>query len=170
MKTLMLLRHAKSSWDDWSLADHDRPLAPRGRNAAPRMARMMVERQTVPELVLCSTAVRARETWELMAPVLPEPVDVQYVEALYGATPRGMLEVVARLAGDRSPVLLVGHNPGMEDLAHALASSGPQEAMRTLRVKYPTAALAVLDLDVDSWSDVTSGAGTLRHFIRPKDL
>lgn len=170
MKTLLLVRHAKSSWDDWSLADHDRPLAPRGRNAAPLVADHMADEGLIPAVVLCSTAVRTRQTWDLMSPTLGETAEVDYLPSLYGAGPGTMMEAVMAHADDRSPVLLVAHNPGTEDLARALCGSGPDDSLARMQTKYPTAALAVIDFDVPSWSDVTAGSGVLRSFVRPKDL
>ena len=170
MKTLFLVRHAKSSWDHPGLSDFERPLAPRGERAAPRLATFMKTEGLVPAIVLCSTARRARETWALMEEALGESAQVTFLDSLYGAGPGRMLEAALTYADERSPVMLVGHNPGMEDLAHALAGSGPETELATLREKYPTAGLAVIDLDVDSWSDVRPGAGVLRRFVRPRDL
>lgn len=170
MKTLYLLRHAKSSWDHHGLSDFERPLAPRGERAAPRVARYMKEEGLIPAVVLCSTARRARETWALMEDELGGTAHVTFLDSLYGAGPGRMLEVARIHAEDRSPVMLVGHNPGMEELAHALAGSGPEAELQTMGHKYPTAAVAVLDFDVASWSDVAPGMGVLRRFVRPRDL
>lgn len=170
MKTLFLVRHAKSSWDHPGLSDFERPLASRGQRAAPRLAAYMRDRGLVPAVVLCSTARRAHETWDLMQDALGESAEVIFLDALYGAGPARMLEAAVAHADERSPVMLVGHNPGMEDLAHALAGSGSETDLAALRTKYPTAALAVIDLNVGSWSDVAAGTGVLRTFVRPRDL
>lgn len=130
----------------------------------------MKEEGLVPAVVLCSTARRARETWALMEEALGGSPEVTFLDSLYGAGPGRMLEATRIHAEERSPVMLVGHNPGMEDLACALAGSGPEAELASLARKYPTAGLAVIDLDVESWSDVEPGAGVLRRFIRPKDL
>jgi phosphohistidine phosphatase len=170
MKTLFLLRHAKSSWDHPGLSDFERPLAVRGERAAPRMAAFMKDEGLIPAVVLCSTARRARETWALMEEHLGGGAQVAFLDSLYGAGPGRMLEAARSHAEDRSPVMLVGHNPGMEDLAHALAGSGPETELQSLRRKYPTAGLAVIDIDVTAWSDVVAGLGVLRRFVRPRDL
>ena len=133
MKSLLLVRHAKSAWDDWSLADHDRPLAPRGRRAVPKVAAFMASEGLFPAIVLCSTAVRARQTWDLMAPAIGESAEVHYVPSLYGASPGTMIEVVAAHGDERSPVMLVAHNPGTEDLARALCESGPDDGFANLQ-------------------------------------
>jgi phosphohistidine phosphatase len=117
MKTLYLLRHAKSSWDHPGLSDFERPLAPRGERAAPRLATFMKEEDLIPAVVLCSTARRARETWALMENELGGAAQVTFLDSLYGAGPGRMLEAARIHAEDRSPVMLVGHNPGMEDLS-----------------------------------------------------
>lgn len=170
MRTLFLLRHAKSSWDNPSLRDFDRPLAERGRRAAPAMGQYMRREGLVPELVLCSTARRAQETWALMESALEPRPEVTHTDLLYGASAGGMLDEVRAHGGAAPTVMLVGHNPGMEDLAVALAGSGSERLLRRLRRKYPTAALAIIDFDMPTWSDVRPGAGTLRRFVRPKDL
>lgn len=170
MKTLYLLRHAKSSWDDSSLRDFDRPLSPRGRHAAPALGAFLRNENLIPELVLCSTARRAQETWSLVLGALEAAPAVVESDLLYGAGPGQMLDEVRAHGQGYASVMLVGHNPGMEDLAHALAVSGPGKLMERLYRKYPTATLAVIDVDVDSWSDVRPGTGVLRRFVRPKDL
>ena len=170
MLTLFLVRHAKSSWGDFGLSDFDRPLAPRGERAAPAMAAFMKAEGLVPDFVLCSTALRARQTWERMEPELGSGPEAEHVEILYGASPARMMEAVLRYGEGRSPVMIVAHNPGMEELALALSGSGPEPEMSRLRAKYPTAGLAVIDIDAPSWDQVVPGAGVLRRFVCPRDL
>ncbi len=171
MKSLFLLRHAKSSWDDPSLADFDRPLAARGRGAAPRMAAYMRKKGLVPDLVLCSAARRARETWELMAPVLGADAPVRTRGTLYGAEPGRLLAALRRAPRGTSSVLLIGHNPEIEDLAHRLCGPGSKgKALARLRAKYPTAALAVISFEGERWSTIGEGRGVLKRFVRPRDL
>ena len=124
MKRLWLLRHAKSSWDEPGLADHDRPLAPRGRKAGKRMRRWAAEHDVRPDLVLCSTAVRARATLDLVAPALGAP-DVEIEGGLYHAWADDLLERLRGVPPDSTSVLLIGHNPGLHDLAALLAPPGP---------------------------------------------
>lgn len=171
MRTLYLLRHAKSSWEDSSLADHDRPLAPRGRRAAPAMGRLMREEGFVPELVLCSTSERTRTTWARVAPFLGDDLQVEFDRELYGASAGRLLQIVRDLTDDVSRVLLIGHNPGLEMLANALAGEeGPADELARMRRKFPTAALAVLAADEEHWSALEAGGCRLDRFVRPKDL
>lgn len=169
MPTLLLLRHAKSSWEDDDLDDFDRPLNPRGRRAAPAMGKVLLERELVPDRVLCSPAARTRETWALVEDALDREVRAEYPEALYLADPGEMVEEIRSGGGEARRLLVVGHNPGMERLALALAGHGPPELRARMAAKYPTAALAVLDFD-GGWDSVAPGRGGLVDFIRPKDL
>lgn len=172
MKTLLLLRHAKSDWSDPWLDDADRPLAPRGRAAAPGMGRYLKEKRLIPDLVLCSTARRAQETWDLVAPeIAADPMpEVRVRKGLYAASSPALLAYLRRLPAEAACVMLIGHNPEMEDLAHRLAGGGKAKALRRLAEKYPTAALAELRFEEDAWADIGEGDGTLRRFVRPRDL
>jgi len=169
VKTLYLLRHAKSSWDHPGLRDHQRPLAVRGRKAAPAVGRHMAERGWAPELVLCSTATRTRETWDLVQTEL-ETVPVRYEDDIYGASAGELLNLVRRAPADIDHLMVVGHNPSMESLASALAGEGPDQELDRLDRKYPTGALAVLVADIDDWSEAAPGAFALAAFVRPRDL
>lgn len=170
MKTIYLLRHAKSSWDDASLPDLQRPLAPRGRKAAPRMGTYMTRHGLVPDRVLCSAARRAVETWQALLVPLRDETPVEIREDLYHASPGTILDVVRELPAEVDSVLLIGHNPTFEELALVLAGSGEQKAMEDLERKYPTGAMAILDFPVQEWREVREGTGWLRAFVRPKDL
>lgn len=170
MKTVYLLRHAKSSWDQPALDDFRRPLAPRGRKAAPRMGRFMAIEGLVPDRVLCSGATRARETWDLVYDAFGVPVAVEILDEIYHGSPGTILELIQRLPKHEESVLLIGHNPAFEDLAHQLAGTGKEEALRQMAAKFPTAALAILDFPVPTWREVGPGNGALRDFIRPKAL
>ncbi len=170
MRTLYLIRHAKSSWDDPGLGDFDRPLAPRGRSDAPRMARYMAGEGLVPDRVLCSPARRAVQTWELLAPELGAGVAVEYERGLYAAPWSRILEFVRAQPRGVARVLVVAHNPGLADLAVALCGSGEEASVGLLERKYPTAALTVITFPADSWGEVGPGGGRLLRFIRPRDL
>jgi phosphohistidine phosphatase len=163
-KRLYLLRHAKSSWKEQGLADHDRPLAGRGRRAAKTIRRHLKEQGIDPELVLCSTATRARQTLEGIEPALGRGA-VRVEPELYGA---GSAALLARLqhvpAGVRS-VMVIGHNPGLQELAQLLARHGSDE----LEEKFPTAALAALAFH-GSWAGIDRGNAELIEFVRPRDL
>jgi phosphohistidine phosphatase len=167
MKRLYLLRHATSSWNDSSLPDHDRPLAGRGRRAARAIARHVRERGIEPELVLCSTARRARETLERIEPALGAPA-VQLERDLYAASAPALLERLRTVPDTVHSVMLVGHNPGLQDLALDLARPAP--TARELATKYPTAALATLALPASSWQELDRDTAELVELVRPRDL
>ncbi|MGE0007897.1 MAG: histidine phosphatase family protein [Parvibaculaceae bacterium] len=171
MLRLMLLRHAKSSWTDPGLDDHDRPLNPRGRRAAPRVGRFMRSRKLVPDLVLCSPARRARDTWKLASAALGAAPRLLMEEALYDFGNGGrILDTVRARAGAATSVLAVGHNPSIERLARRLAGKGDAKLRKRLAGKYPTGALAVISFDAADWDAVEDGKGTLAVFVRPRDL
>lgn len=169
MKHVLLLRHAKSSWDDASLADFDRPLAERGRDAAPRVGAWMKAEGLVPDAVLTSGAQRAVETWELVRPHLHDPHS-RVEDNLYMASPEQIRAWLRMLQSAIASVLLIGHNPGFEELAARLAGDGKKKALKRMKKKYPTAALAVLRFDVGDWKEIEWGGGYLERFVRPKDL
>ncbi len=168
MKTLYLLRHAKSSWDDPRLADHERPLAPRGREAARRLAKHMARAKLRPELVLCSSAARAVETYEALAGALRGP-EVSTEDGLYGAGTEDLLARLRQVGEGVRSVMLVGHNPGLADLAAALAGSGEPADLGRLRDKLPTGALAVLSFD-GAWAALRPGCASLESLVVPRDL
>ena len=159
------MRHAKSDWGDETLDDHDRPLNERGRRDAPRMGRLLVELAVQPELVICSTAIRARETVERLAPEAGIPREaIVHDRALYLASPMALLSVARRRAdehGDPACVMVVAHNPGMEDLASFLAGEP---------VRFPTAALADCVVAIEDWADLGDPAETGVRVYRPKEL
>jgi len=169
MKSLYLLRHAKSSWDDLALKDFDRPLNARGRTAAPLMAAHMRKAGYRPHLVLCSTARRAQETWDLAAPTLGGEPEVKHLKSLYLAPPSLLLASLRRLHDDYDSVLLIGHNPGMEALASQLCGGGKKAALQQLSAKFPTAALAVITFE-GPWETLAEGAGYLRELAVPSKL
>jgi phosphohistidine phosphatase len=170
MRTLMLMRHAKSSWDQPELADVDRPLDPRGRGAAPLIARHIKAQKWRPDLVLCSHAERVRATWQLMTPVLGRAIECRTLRTIYLGAPSRLLEGLRRTADEVETLLLIGHNPGLGRLAVSLCGAGPRKALAQMATKFPTAALAVIDFDVGHWSEVAPGTGRLEAFVRPKDL
>jgi phosphohistidine phosphatase len=167
LKTLYLLRHAKSSWDQRGVADHDRVLAPRGRKASKLIAAHIRERDIAPDVVLCSTSARTRETLERILPVLGDDVDIRFERAVYAASPGTLLELVRNLGDDVESAMVIGHNPGIQELAVRLARSG--EDLDELREKFPTAALATLELAGD-WPDLGNGKAKLTAFVKPRDL
>ena len=170
MPTLHLLRHAKSDWGDAGLSDHDRPLSVRGRRAAAAMAGHLRQAGVTPDLVLCSTARRAVDTLAAVRAALPDGVVVETSAELYAAAADQLLERLRQVPPRSSTVLLVGHNPGLEELALRLAGEGGDPAaLRRLGRKYPTGALATLEFDGD-WPGLSRGTARLASFVTPKDL
>lgn len=171
MLTLYLLRHAKSSWDHASLSDFDRPLAARGREAAPRMGRFLRAGNMRPEVVLCSPALRARQTVELVLDVLDYDPEVRLMDGLYNfGDGTGLLNIIRQVGTECSALMVVGHNPAIENLALKLAGSGKSADLKDMARKYPTAALAVMTFETESWTDIREGKGRLASFTRPKAL
>jgi phosphohistidine phosphatase len=168
MRRVYLLRHAKSSWKDRSLADRDRPLAGRGKRAAKAVAVHLEAEGIRPDLVLCSPARRTRDTLERVEAAFGDQVETRLDETLYRASEAELLACLRALPHEVDSVMLIGHNPVLEELAVALASEGAQLAR--MREKYPTAALATIDLPADDWSAIERGSGELVAFVRPRDL
>ena len=162
-KRLALLRHAKSSWSDPQLEDHDRPLASRGRRAATRMGVFIQEEGLTPDLVLCSSATRARQTLELLE--LSSDTEVLIENELYGASATALLARLRRVDDVTQSVLLIGHNPSIQDAAISLARSPDAVAH-----KFPTAALAELLLGNILWRDLRWGVADLRALTVPSSL
>ena len=169
MKALYLLRHAKSSWADSGLADHDRPLAPRGKKATRALALHLAESGVRPALVLCSTAARARETLDGVVRSLGDDVEVWHERDLYGASAHELLDRLRRLPPAVPSVMVVGHNPGMEDLALDILGGGDQGSLTRLHAKFPTGALATL-LVPGEWKSLAPGQATLTAYVVPRDL
>jgi phosphohistidine phosphatase len=166
MKRLYLLRHTKSSWDEPGLADRDRPLAARGRRAATKMGRHLRAEGIRPDLVLCSSALRARQTLDGVAEAI-EGAEVLVEDDLYAAEADDLLERLRRVPGPTGSVMVIAHNPGLQDLALELASSGP--GLERLREKFPTGALATIEVNPD-WRDLRAGTGRLVALATPRDL
>ncbi len=170
MLTLSLLRHAKAGSDKPGVRDIDRPLAPRGRRAAPLMGRFVTEHHLVPDLVLCSTAKRARQTLDLVLAELASKPEVAIEEGLYLAEPEAILEVLRAASGPAKRVMIVGHNPGLQELAMLLAGAGRASDLAQIATKFPTTGLAVLNFAVRDWQSVRPGSGILRLYMSPRRL
>jgi phosphohistidine phosphatase len=166
-RRLYLLRHAKSSWKEQGLADHDRPLSRRGRRAAKAISRHLRQNRVVPELVLCSTARRARQTLEGIEPALGRGA-VRVEPDIYGAGPADLLALLHAIAPPVRSVMVIGHNPGLDQLALLLARHG--SAIQELEAKFPTGALATLAFRGPGWDALDRGTAELIEFIRPRDL
>lgn len=168
MRRLILLRHAKSDRPP-GVADLDRPLNPRGRQAAPRMGAYIAEAGLRPDHVLLSPSRRTLETWDAVrGPLDGNPGET--VPALYEAGAAQILEVVRGAPDNAGTLLVVGHNPGLQDFATEAVGSGSKADRRRLATQFPTAALAVIDFEVGGWNEVASGTGRLERFVKPKDL
>jgi phosphohistidine phosphatase len=166
---LLLLRHAKSSWNNAHLGDHERPLAPRGQRAAAALAAHVAGFDPPPDLVLCSTARRAQETLAPVAAVLPDDTEILVEDPLYGASAPELVERLRAVAEDTASVLLVGHNPGLEELVRALGRDGDAGAIARVGEKFPTGALATLTFE-GPWAKLGSAPATLEAFVIPGDL
>ncbi len=161
MKTLLLLRHAKSDWDDSSLRDFDRPLAARGSRDAPRIGKALRKRGPLPDLIISSPAARAKATIEAVIKAAKLNLEIRFDEAVYGASSPELMRLIRRLPNGNPCVLLVGHNPGFEDLVGRL--SGSHERM-------PTAALACIEFQIAQWEEVNDGEGKLAWLLIPRQL
>jgi phosphohistidine phosphatase len=168
MSQLTLLRHAKSSWADTGQEDRERPLAPRGRKAARRLAGYVRDEGIHPDLVLCSPAARATETLDLVRPGLGQDADVRVEEALYGAGASELLDRLRQLPESVGWVMLVGHNPGLQQLAVHLARDGPLR--ERARSHFPTGALATLRLRSATWAELGPGQADLVAWVAPREL
>lgn len=162
---LILTRHAKSDWASTALGDHDRPLNARGRRQAPLIGEWLAGKGYLPDRVLCSDALRTRETAELILAELPDPPPVTFLAALYHASAAGMLECLKRAEG--RAVMVIGHNPGIADLAGSLAQTQPEHPRF---LDYPTSSTGVFDFDAQTWSGLTPGTGRITDFVIPADL
>ncbi|MBM3619366.1 MAG: histidine phosphatase family protein [Alphaproteobacteria bacterium] len=169
-RDLVLYRHAKAGLGRPGGSDHDRPLTGRGRRAAVAIAAALVARGAPPDLILCSTALRTRETLEpLLARLTPTP-PVSLEPGLYLASAQALLARLRQVPGDVERVILIGHNDGMAELARALATSGDPAALGAIAIKYPTGAAACLRATLDDWSDLGHADVYLEAFLRPRDL
>jgi phosphohistidine phosphatase len=168
VKRLWLLRHAKSSWDQPGLADADRPLAPRGRRAAELLAAHLAASDVRPSVVLCSSSLRTRETLAAVLPALGDALEIRIDPALYGAGAAQLLDQLRQVSNNASSAMVIAHNPGIQDLALALAAGGP--ALAGLREKFPTGTLAALELDVERWPDLDHGTATATTLVTPRSL
>lgn len=168
MRRLILLRHAKSDRAP-GVTDLDRPLNPRGQRAAPRMGAYLVAEGLTPDAVVVSPALRTRQTWDAVQTVLkgPEP---KIVASIYEAPDSALLAVVQATPDEAGSLLMIGHNPGLQELALRLAGTGDKAGRKRLMLEFPTAAVAVIDFDAARWSAIGSGTGRLDRFAAPKDL
>ncbi|GGS97675.1 SixA phosphatase family protein [Streptomyces chromofuscus] len=167
LRRMVVLRHAKSARPP-DVADHERPLAPRGRRDASAAGRALAEADCLPDLALCSTAVRARHTWQLASAQWGTPPPVRHDPLLYAADVPDLLTVVHAVAPEIRTLLLVGHNPGLEDLVLTLAGDGVGDTLDRVRAKFPTSAIAVLAWHGGGWEELRPGAAVLTEVLVPR--
>lgn len=165
-RRLVVLRHAKADWPA-GVADHDRPLGRRGARDAAAVGRWLVDNGDAPDLVWCSTALRTRQTWEHLGAELTDPCDVRFDDDLYDAGVDALLGVLRRTPKKTTRALLIGHNPGVQDLVLALADRASGDARALAETKFPTSGLAVLDL-AGEWADLKGGNANLSTFVVPR--
>ena len=171
MKTLMLLRHAKSGWDDLNLRDFDRRLNPKGERAAAAMGRHLRDLGIGWDVAVASPAARVRETVAQLAAGYGRAIEPAWDRRLYLAAAPVLLEIAQALSERAPRALIVGHNPGLEDLVLLLTPDRSGDRLRDdVELKFPTASLAVLELTAERWADVAPDSATLARFVRPRDL
>lgn len=169
MKTIYLLRHAKSSWKDATLDDFDRPLNKRGRRAAARMGKYLVANGIEPAQILCSSAERTRETLGYLQKAIGTSIPTRFEKGIYEAEASDLLSRLRGLSEVLPSVMVIGHNPGMERLALMLLADGGAGATH-MADKFPTGAVAVLSADIDAWEQLAPEMARLDSFVRPRDL
>lgn len=169
MKTILILRHAKSDWGNPGLVDFDRPLAKRGLNDAPRIGDLLAQFEAVPDLILASPARRAKQTAELVAEACGYKKSIRWEESFYGASSDDLIDTLRSLPDRVERVMLVGHNPTMEETVAALLAGDEADGWGVgLSIRMPTAALVCLDVDLVDWAMLEPGEATLRWFVIPK--
>jgi len=171
MSRLLLLRHAKSSWADPGMADHDRPLAPRGRRAAERMAGVIADRgDLLPDRILCSPSRRTRETLTPLSARIGDASRALILDELYEPAAGDYRRVIATHGGSAHHLLVIGHNPAIQATALSLVGSADDKTALQIAAKFPTGALAVIDFDARKWGEIQPKSGRLEAFFRPRDL
>ena len=170
MLRLMLLRHAKSDWSSSGMQDAVRPLTERGVAAARLMGGYMARHSLIPQRVLCSPSRRTHQTWAEIAPQWPAEVEATFDERLYAATPQVVLSIVRAQKDAKRSLLVIGHNPGLQEMAELLIAAGDVELRERLREKFPTAALAVIDFAVKKWGRIHNRSGRLDRYVTPRSI
>ena len=170
MRRVFLFRHAKSSWQTDGQDDFDRPLNARGRKSAPAMGAFMRENDIAPDLILCSTAWRARETLALVLPHLRGETTIELEDRLYLASATKLFARLKQLDHARRQIMIVAHNPGLQDLALLLAAEDDSAERKAVEGAFPTGALAQIDLPASAWSSIERHCGTLVRLVTPRAL
>jgi phosphohistidine phosphatase len=172
MRRLILLRHAKTERDAPSGKDHDRRLEDRGRDDAAAIAGWLAEHRLVPDQVLVSTATRTRQTWDVLAGLFPASAEPQvaHVPELYSASASQLLQAIHAVSAGINKLMVIGHNPGLHELALGLTCACNEAERRQLSGSMPTSALVVIDFPIADWADAAFATGQLKHFVSPKLL
>jgi phosphohistidine phosphatase len=170
MRRLLLLRHAKAEASSPGRRDHDRILAKRGRSDAARLGSYLARHSLVPDRALVSSAARTRETWTLLAEALGQEPTADIDENLYDASPQTILQAIQETGPNVGTLLVIGHNPGLQELASMLTAAGDVDTRRRLQESFPTTALAVIHFATEDWGGVHAKGGRLEHFITPQWL
>lgn len=170
MVELYLLRHAKSDWSAQGGADRDRVLAPRGIEAAGMMGRFMSQSHYLPDITLCSSAARTRQTLDLMTHNWTHDNEIRFSDTLYSGGPQAYFNLIRELPSTCGKAMLVAHNPTIHELALALSGDGPPQDILRLSRKYPTSGLAIIRFEAGNWSEIGQGDGTLIEFATPKNI
>jgi phosphohistidine phosphatase len=168
MRRLMLLRHAKSDWSSPGMPDRERPLNARGATDARTMSVYLAHHALIPDRILCSPAQRTRQTAEAIVQGWPKAAEIAYSDRLYEATPETIISLIRAVAAEVQGLLVIGHNPGLHEAARMLVAAGDIEQRERLHEKFPTAALAVIDFAVDTWSRLHRQSGRLDRFVTPR--
>ncbi|MCP5086457.1 MAG: histidine phosphatase family protein [Rhodobacteraceae bacterium] len=170
MKTLLLMRHGKSSWDNPLLADHDRPLADRGEKAAARMGQWLADEGLKPDAVILSSALRVTQTWAGVQKQLGIPLTVRPDRDLYMISAYSLLQTILRQGGTAETLIVVNHEPTLSHLSEMLAKPPVAQECARAFVSFPTAAIARFEFDIKNWSDLRQRQADFSQFVRPKQL
>jgi phosphohistidine phosphatase len=170
MRRLLLLRHAKAERSQPGGGDHARVLTERGRTDAEAIGAYLARHRAVPDRAAVSTATRTRETWERVAAAFDRTPPVSFNDRLYDASSQTIIEVIQETGAEAGTLLVIGHNPGMQELASILIATGDMEARERLGEGFPTAALAIVSFAANGWDSVHAHGGRLEHFVTPKSL
>ena len=170
MKTIFLLRHAKSSWDDVSLDDFDRPLSTRGIKSCKKIGKYLKKNKLIPDIVYCSSAIRAKQTWELVNRIVEKKKNVVYKSKLYMANSSDFIDVIRKTDNIFHSLMLISHNPGMEIFAREISKNKTDKHYESIDLKYPTGGLVIIRFNLNIWSKIKYETGDICEFIKPRDL
>ena len=170
MKTIFLLRHAKSSWDNLNLDDFDRPLSNKGIKASKKIGNYLKTNKFVPDIIYCSTAKIAKQTWELTNIIIKKKKNILYKDNLYMANLSEFMKIIKKTKNKFKNLMIVSHNPGIESLAIELSKNENNKFHQIINIKYPTGALAVIKFNLNDWGKINYKKGEIYEFIKPKEL